>query len=66
MHAARIREMNLQEAINMPTELWILIAAGIVFALGLVYFIVLQILRAREDWKKIDYSKIRKWKDDEW
>jgi hypothetical protein len=58
--------MNLQEAINMPTELWILIAAGIVFALGLVYFIVLQILRAREDWKKIDYTKIRKWKDDEW
>lgn len=58
--------MNLQEATNMPTELWILIAAGVVFALGLVYFIVLQILRAREDWKKIDYTKIRKWKDDEW
>ncbi|MDQ3731612.1 MAG: hypothetical protein M3329_06615 [Pseudomonadota bacterium] len=50
----------------MPTELWILIAAGVVFALGLVYFIVLQILRAREEWKKIDYTKIRKWKDDDW
>lgn len=58
--------MNLPEAANMPTELWILIAAGIVFALGLIYFIVLQILRAREDWKKIDYTKIRKWKDDDW
>lgn len=58
--------MNLPEAANMPTELWILIAAGIVFALGLIYFIVLQILRAREDWKKIDYTKIRKWTDDDW
>jgi hypothetical protein len=66
MLTARIKKINLPEATSMPTELWILIAAGVVFALGLVYFIVLQILRAREEWKKIDYTKIRKWKDDDW
>jgi hypothetical protein len=66
MLTARIKKINLPEATSMSAELWILIAAGVVFALGLVYFIVLQILRAREEWKKIDYTKIRKWKDDDW
>lgn len=50
----------------MPIELWILIAIGVLFFLALVYFIVLQIIKARKDWEKIDYSKIRRWKDDEW
>lgn len=50
----------------MSTEIWILIVLGVLFFLALVYFIVLQIVKGRKDFAKIDYSKIRKWKDDDW
>ncbi|MGH8502666.1 MAG: hypothetical protein ACREVE_09385 [Gammaproteobacteria bacterium] len=50
----------------MPTELWILIAVGVLFALGLVYFIVLQERKAKQLDKQIDHSKLREWKDDDW
>ncbi len=50
----------------MSSELWIFIFFLGLFLLGLGAYIVMQIAKAREDFKKIDYSKLRKWKDDEW
>jgi hypothetical protein len=50
----------------MPAEFWIFIVVLGLFLLGLVSYVIRQIARAREDFKKIDYSKLRKWKDDKW
>jgi hypothetical protein len=50
----------------MPTELWILIGVGVLFFAGLIIFIVLQVAQGKRDFSKIDYSKIRRWKDDDW
>lgn len=50
----------------MLIELWIFIALLVIFLLGLVGYIAIQIAKAREDFKKIDRSKLRKWEDDEW
>jgi hypothetical protein len=50
----------------MPAEFWIFIVVLSLFLLGLVSYVIRQIARVREDFKKIDYSKLRKWKDDNW
>jgi hypothetical protein len=57
---------NEPEQPDMPTELWIFIVLLGLFLLGLVSYVVMQIAKAKEDFKKIDYSKLRKWKDDDW
>jgi hypothetical protein len=44
----------------MPAEFWIFIVVLSLFLLGLVSYVIRQIARAREDFKKIDYSKLRK------
>ncbi len=49
----------------MTTELWVLISVGILILLGLVYFVIVNVIRAKKDFKRIDYSKIRKWEDDD-
>jgi phosphatidylglycerophosphate synthase len=50
----------------MPVELWIFIVLLILFLLGLVSYIVTQMAKARKEFEKIDYSKLKKWKDDDW
>ncbi len=50
----------------MPVELWIFIVLLALFLLGLVSYVIRQIAKGREEFKKIDYSKIRRWEDDEW
>ena len=49
----------------MSTTLWILLAVVVFVVLG--YFVVMRVFfqRSREADKKVDYSKIRPWKDDE-
>jgi hypothetical protein len=51
---------------DMPTELWIFIIVLTLFLLGLVSYVIRQIAKAKKDFEKIDYSKIRRWKDDDW
>lgn len=50
----------------MPVELWIFIVLLTLFILGIVSYIVTQVAKARKDFKKIDHSKLKKWKDDDW
>lgn len=49
----------------MTTEIWILISLGVLILLGFIYFVIVNNIRAKKDFKRIDYSKIRKWKDDD-
>jgi hypothetical protein len=50
----------------MSTELWIFIIVLVLFLLGLVSYVIRQVAKAKRDFEKIDYSKIRRWKDDDW
>jgi hypothetical protein len=65
MHGIHLH-CNQPKEPDMPAELWIFIVLLGLFLLGLVSYIVMQIAKAKEDFKKIDYSKLRKWKDDDW
>ncbi|MBA2411094.1 MAG: hypothetical protein H0V62_15480 [Gammaproteobacteria bacterium] len=50
----------------MTTEIWIVIALAVLFVLALLRFIVLQERKAKKYGEKMDRSKLREWKDDNW
>ncbi len=50
----------------MTTEIWIVIALVVLFVLALLRFIVLQERKSKKYGEKMDRSKLREWKDDNW
>jgi hypothetical protein len=50
----------------MPIELWIFIVLLTLFLLGLIPYVITQLAKGDKEFKKIDYSKLKKWKDDDW
>lgn len=49
----------------MSTELWVVIALGVLFVLALIRFIMLQERKAKKYGEQMDRSKLREWKDDD-
>ena len=49
----------------MPTTFWIAIVLLLLGAILLVSYLREQFKKSREAEKKIDYSKIRRWEDDD-
>lgn len=50
---------------NLSTTLWIFLGIAVVFGLGYVFAMRNLARKSREADKRIDYSKIRKWKDED-
>lgn len=49
----------------MSTTLWIVLGVVVVLVLGYVLGIRMLVRRSREQEKKIDYSKVRRWEDED-
>ncbi len=57
---------RFESVAEMTTEIWIVIALVVLFVLALLRFIVLQERKAKKYGEKMDRSKLREWKDDNW
>jgi len=49
----------------MSTTLWIVLAVVAILVLGYVFGIRMLVRKSREQEKQIDYSKVRKWEDED-